>query len=164
MNYEINASFARVDHILPFLHITTLVFLVAVQISLILTTNFFIKKSYKINDEFFRCAKFVIMILFGLLFTMILTGFLLSNGSDFKFSDPMVEGIITTKYALCFLIMCNLSYIVYRFYLAKKAYISGENDEMIEHIIIAVRYFVVLDVILLFIGVYLGVVMGRFGW
>lgn len=161
---NLDASFAKVEHILPFLHITSLILLISVQLSLVVVTNFFIKGTYKINGEFFRQIRVVLALLFGLLFAMVLTGYLLSGGGDFKFSDPMVEGIINTKYALSFLITCNMLYIGYRFYLAKKAYKASEIDEMTEHIIIATRYFVVLDVMLLFIGIYLGIVIRSFGW
>ncbi|QKF65016.1 hypothetical protein [Campylobacter corcagiensis] len=160
---NIDASFARVEHILPFLHLTSLILLMSVQLSLVMVTNFFIKKTYKVSAEFFRQIKVVLALLFGLLFAMVMTGYFLSLGGDFKFSDPMVGGIINTKYALTFLITCNMIYVGYRFYLAKKAYKASQIDEMIEHIIIATRYFVILDVILLFIGVYLGIVIRSFG-
>ena len=159
MNYEINASFARVDHILPFIHLTSTILLVSAQMALVMVTVFFSKKIYA---DFFRYVKFTVISFFILLFIIVVSGYLLSNGGDFKFSDPMIEGIINTKFGLSLLIACNLLYITQRFYMAKKAYKNSDTDEMNEHIIIAVRYFIILDIVLLFIAVYLGVALWRF--
>ncbi|WP_217907056.1 hypothetical protein [Campylobacter ureolyticus] len=92
----------------------------------------------------------------------VLTGFLLSQNGDFKFSDPMIESVINTKYAIAFLLLCNFSYIIYRFFLAKECYKKSDYDEMNEHLIIAVNYFIVLDIVLLLISTYLGVVIVSF--
>ncbi|NLY04215.1 MAG: hypothetical protein GXZ15_05180 [Campylobacter sp.] len=164
MNVQINASFARIDHILPFLHISSTILLISAQISLLMITMLFLKRSPKTYGEFFRKVKNFMIVFFILLLVIILTGFLLSKGDDFKFSDPMIEGIINTKYAISILILCNFLYIFYKFDLAKKAFKKGEVDEMNEHIIIAAKYFIILNICLLFIAVYLGVAIGRFGW
>ena len=162
MSYEIDSSFARVEHIVPLFHIISAIFIIAGQIVLVCMVNFFMKYVDKNYSDLFKYIKKIVIVFLVILMSSILSGFLLSNGSDFKYSDPMIKSVINTKYAVVILLFCNLSYIIYRFLLAKKAYKETNLDEMKEHLIIAVNYFMVLDIFILLISVYLGVVIAGF--
>ncbi|NLK67514.1 MAG: hypothetical protein GX282_08585 [Campylobacteraceae bacterium] len=164
MSYEIDSSFARVEHILPLLHIISAIFIISSQVVLICLTRFFTFYVDKNYGELFKQIKRIVVVILTLLLLLVLTGFLLSNGDDFKYSDPMMQSVIHTKYAISILIFCNFGYVLYRFSLAKKACKDANLEEMKEHLIIAINYFVVLDIFILLISVYLGVVMAEFRW
>lgn len=134
--------------------------LIAVQ-SLIICLSKFLT-SQKSYGAIFKSFKNLRVVFFITLAITITTGFLLSQDGDFKFSDPMIESVINTKYAIAFLIICNFSYVIHKFMLAKKCYKKADYEEMKEHLIIAVNYFIVLDIVLLLISIYLGVVIVSF--
>ncbi|MCR8699521.1 hypothetical protein [Campylobacter ureolyticus] len=145
---------------MPFLHIVSIVVLITLQGLIICITRFLnLEKNYSF---IFKSCKNLAIAFFITFSVTVLTGFLLSQNGDFKFSDPMIESVINTKYAIAFLLLCNFSYIIYRFFLAKECYKKADYDEMNEHLIIAVNYFMILDIVLLLISTYLGVVIVSF--
>lgn len=162
MNYEIDSSFARIEHIVPLLHIVATTFIVAIQVAILYLVNFFTKHIDKNYNELFKYSQKIYKVFFILFFIIVVTGFLISNNGDFKYSDPMIRSVINTKYAIAFFVACNFSYIIYRFSLAKKAYKETNLDEMKEHLIIATKYFIVLDICILLLSIYLGVVIVGF--
>ncbi|MSN97069.1 hypothetical protein F1B92_07835 [Campylobacter sp. FMV-PI01] len=158
----LDASFFKFEQIFPFFHLIFVITLISTQVVLILATNHFLKNGLTKYEQLFKILKTGEIIFFTTLFFIILTGIVLANGDSFKFSDPMIEGAIHTKFALSIFCLCNFLYIHYRLKLAQKAYKISEFDEVNEHLIVAIRYFIVLDICIILIAMYLGIVVGKF--
>ncbi|CZE47009.1 hypothetical protein [Campylobacter geochelonis] len=162
MNQEINAAFAKAEQILPFLHIIFAMSIVSIQVVLLIGSRYFLKNfsdDYKMVLSF--CKKFEIsfIILFMLL---VLSGFIMSKNGDFKFSDPMVEGILNTKFILSGFILLNFGYIYYKLMMIRKNIEKNEVEEVYDNLVIATKYFTSLNIGLCVIGIYLGVVIVEF--
>ena len=86
----------------------------------------------------------------------------MSQGSDFKFSDPMIKGVLATLWTGVGFIILNFAYMHYKISSLKRALSAGDEFEANEHLIIIVRYFIPLNLAISLFCVYLGVTIGEF--
>ena len=166
---EIDSSFVKASQILPLIHILSVIFLVCAQVCVIFVVRAFMREqeheskplSAKFNEimRYFRRYEQYFAIFLAL---VCISGFFLSNGSDFKFSDPMVKGVTTTLWVAAGFIVLNFVYIHYKILSFKKAVAAEDEFEANEHLIIVVKYFIPLNVAITLICVYLGVTIGKF--
>lgn len=162
---EVNIAFLRLDQITPLIHIGSVILLISTQISMViiarylLTRGKFERKIYKIIIKEFRKYAYAISIL---LIFVVVSGFILSNGSSDKFADPMIEAMVRTKMVLYLFLLVNFGYIYYKFQLGKKYFLLGAIEITHENFILIFKYFFPLNIFVSFAGVYLGVAIRGF--
>lgn len=160
-----NTAFARVEQIAPFIHISSSALFISVQVGIVIFSKYFFKDIeqnkhiYKIILKEFN--KFLFTELF-LMAIIVLSGIVLIYYKGFKASDPMIEAIVATKYALMAFILLNIAYMWHKFKLAKKAYLKDEILETHENLVLIIFYFTPLNIVLCFIDIYLGITFREF--
>lgn len=160
-----NTAFARVEQIAPFIHISSSALFISVQVGIVIFSKYFFKdieqnkRIYKIILKEFN--KFLFTELF-LMAVIALSGIVLIYYKGFKASDPMIEAIVATKYALMAFILLNIAYMWHKFKLAKKAYLKDEILETHENLVLIIFYFTPLNIVLCFIDIYLGITFREF--
>lgn len=162
--YQATGAFARIDQILPLIHILSSIFFIAIQVACFSTIRSYMDKTMQHKEfqkiiEIFKNyeKKFIFLIVISSL-----SGFVISQIGHFKFADPMIEGVIATKLAIAAFIMLNFVYMHYKMYQLK---ISLEKDEIMEaneYLIIVIRYFLTLNIVISSIAVYLGIAIKGF--
>lgn len=157
-------AFAKIEHILPFLHICLSIFLISIQVSTSLLLIFFLKidntkKSIKLIFKFLKFFNItVIFILSG----VAISGFFLSGQNFTKFSDPLVDGVVLTKYTLGLFVLINFLYILYQTKLMKNSILNNDLEQIEDRSIIISNYFLPLNIVVCLIAVYLGIVIKGF--
>ena len=157
-------GFARATQILPLLHILAVIFFINAQICCVYIIRIY-KKSENIcencdniKSHFSRYERFFLLYFA----VIIISGYLISIGNDYKFADPMVTGIITTLWAASMFILLNFVYIHYKILSFQKAVLAKNEIEANEHLIIILKYFIPLNIAISLICVYLGVTISEF--
>ncbi|ABK82057.1 hypothetical protein Q4Y15_000196 [Campylobacter fetus] len=155
-----NTAFARIDQIAPFIHISSSVLFIAVQLSVVIFSRYFFKDieqnthRYKTILKEFR--RFMISEL-CLISVICISGIFLLSRDEFKISDPMIEAIVATKWALMLFILSNIAYMWHKFNLAKNAFLNDEVIGTHENLVLIIYYFTPLNIVLSFISIYLGI-------
>ncbi|MBP3225289.1 MAG: hypothetical protein J6M14_08295 [Campylobacter sp.] len=162
---ELETSFARSDQILPLIHILGAICFICAHVCIIMLIRIFSDKTDITNSNFekikFYLSRFNLF--FGSFFLIIIvSGFFLSIGNNFKFADPMINAVIVTLWVLAVFILINFGYVYFKFYSFKKALLAGDKFEASEHLIIITKYFVPLNVAVSVLCTYLCVAVGRF--
>ena len=152
------ASFVKIEQLLPFLLSTLSAFFIAAQVALTVFCKYFADKNKMILKELKKFFK----IIFALFIAIIVCGVLLWSQNNDVFYDPMKEAIITTKAAVCLFISVNLGYMYYKFLHAKKAFILNESLETSENITLIAFYFTPLNIVLSVLCIYLGIALRDF--
>ncbi|MCI6988459.1 MAG: hypothetical protein MR902_02670 [Campylobacter sp.] len=157
-------SFIKVEQILPFFHIFLVTIFISIHFCLISILLVFLKfPNTKRSLKFLLKIFSAFIISCAVLFTLIiLSGAVLSMRESFEYSYPMIEGILVTKVILSFFILINFGYIIYRFYRLKNSILKNELDEIDEHIIIASKYFLPLNIAMSVLTMFLSVSMKGF--
>ncbi|ANE32744.1 hypothetical protein [Campylobacter hyointestinalis] len=160
-----NTAFARLDQIAPFIHISSSALFIAVQLSIVIFAKYFFKNIeqnpnlYKtILKEFGYFVKLELVAIFVLCISGVFAAFT----GKIRISDPMVEAIMLTKWALLAFILLNIVYMWYKFGKAKKAFSSGDLLSVHENFVLIIYYFTPLNIVLSFISIYLGVTFRGF--
>lgn len=157
-------GFAKISHILPLIHIIAVIFFINSQICCINIVRIYRKSDDicgncdKIKTQFYKYER-SFLIYFAVI---IISGYFISMGSDYKFADPMVTGIITTLWIAVLFILVNFVYVHYKILSFKKAVFNQNEIEANEHLIIILKYFIPLNIVISLICVYLGVTISEF--
>ncbi|AII14597.1 putative membrane protein [Campylobacter iguaniorum] len=155
-----NTAFARLDQIAPFVHISSAALFIAIELSIVIFARYFFKdidqNTHRYELILKECKKFFIAQI-CVMFMICLSAIFLINTNEFKISDPMVQAIVATKWALMAFIILNLGYMTYKFDLAKKAFLSDELLETHENLVLIIYYFTPLNIALSFLSIYLGI-------
>lgn len=153
------ASFMKIEQLLPFLLSSLGAFLIAAQVALIIFCKYFADTN---NKFILKELKNFFIIIFSLFACVIFCGVLLWSQKNEIFYDPMKEAIIATKIAVCLLMSVNFIYMYYKFLCAKKAFVLNESLEISENITIIAFYFTPLNVVLSVLCIYLGIALRDF--
>lgn len=160
---EINTKLLRADLILPIIHMTSVIFIISVQISIANIYNFIQKNIKKDNKFELIFQKFqVYQITFSLFFiAKIISGILLQN-EYLKLSNPLLSILLAIIYAISILLFINFIYISCRFFLAKKAYKKKDDAAAKDNLHIIFFYFIPFNTLLSFLLVYLEIIIESF--
>lgn len=160
-----DSSFARLEQILPFFHISVAILFVALQLTIVAFTMLFLAKEDE-NKGFFEFVitkfKLFFALKFILIFAICISGIILASADDFKTQDPMLKAIIATKWALSVFITLNIFYMIYKFNLAIKALRNSDFISVRENFVLIAYYFTPLNIVLSFVGTYLGIAFRGF--
>lgn len=163
---EINCAFARPEHILPLIHVVSAIFLISAQLNCVFSMGPLIENKNTQKESKF--AKAIILFQtyekYFLLFSCISTfsGFLISITTDYKFQDPMIEGVTATKLAIFIFMSINFCYMKLKFISFKNFVKENDSIQAKENLIIIFKYFMPLNIIISLIAVYLGIVIRGF--
>lgn len=153
-----NTAFARIDQIAPFIHISTSALFIGVQMSIVIFAKYIFKnidkRRYKVILKEFHLF-FAAQIL--LIIAICISGLFLNSINDIKISDPMIQAILATKWAVMAFICLNIGYMWYKFNLAKQAFLNNEMIAIHENLVLIFYYFTPLNIVLSFISIYLGI-------
>lgn len=153
------ASFIKIEQLLPFLLSSFSALFIAAQIAMIVFCKYVYSKDSKLVLR--ELKKFFIANIL-LFFCLMIFGVILWEQKNIVFYDPMKESIIATKIAVCLLIALNFSYMYYKFFRAKKAFLQNEQMEIDENIAIIAYHFTPLNIVLSILNIYLGVALRDF--
>lgn len=153
------ASFVKIEQLLPFLLSSLAAFFIAAQVALIVFCKYFAENN---NKFVLKELKRFFIIIIALFACVMLCGVLLWSQKNNIFYDPMKEAIIATKIAVCLLMSVNFAYMYYKFLRAKKAFVLNESIETSENIVLIAFYFTPLNVVLSVLCIYLGVALRDF--
>ena len=159
---EIDLSFVKASQILPLIHILAVIFLVCAVVCMILIARIFMKNGQVKFNAILSYLKGYERFFVLFLLCICASGFAMSQGSDFKFSDPMIKGVLATLWTGVGFIVLNFAYMHYKISSLKRALSAGDEFEANEHLIIIVRYFIPLNLAISLFCVYLGVTIGEF--
>lgn len=154
-----NIAFARLEQLLPFLHVVFVIMFVSIQTSICLLGRHAIKKNSKSDYAILLSmikskTPFVFIALFG----VICIGGIMtwSYKKSIDISDPMAEALLATKIALWVFIMLNCIYMLYHSKKAYKFFIKNDLIQTNESLVLIVYYFIPLNLIISILAVYLG--------
>lgn len=155
---EYNIAFSRLGQFLPFLHIVSVSFFMALHVGFWLISRHILREfdDVKKYENILNALKtFGGYTFFSLGMVLITGGWLYFT--DMQASDPMAEAIVMTKFALWILIGLNLLYMAHSY---KKCLQAKANDEIIElheGLVIIIKHFIVLNIAVALFATYLGV-------
>ncbi|MEE3712317.1 hypothetical protein V2I22_04780 [Campylobacter sp. CLAX-7218-21] len=161
----LNSSFARLDQIAPFMHISAAALFIALQITVVVCGHYCFKDIEQNPHRYKLILKEFNKFLFSALAIVAFLGFggmFMSYGERFPIGDPMVEAIVKTKLAILAFIGANLAYIWYKFRQAKEAFLKDDMLMSHENLVLIIYYFTPLNIVLSFINIYLGVTFRGF--
>ena len=157
---EFNIAFAKLSHIVPFLHIVASVVFIGFQACFLYMAKFFMKdiaNNHKRYILIISALKRLGYALYASLAAIAITGVFMGDDNYSKIADPMLNTILATKWTtFCFLLI-NLIYTTYRLNKAIKSINKGEYIELHENLIVVIYYFIPLNVVVALFATYLGV-------
>ncbi len=155
-----SAAFMKMEHILPFLHISLGALLITLFVAFALVGRWCLArdKSELISGFFWQWLAAVGAILAALG----ASGAGLFTRQNLAMTDFMAEAIYATKWGILAFMVLNLTYISYKFMAAKRAISLSDNTCASENLVLIIHYFVPLNAILGFVGIYLGVSFREF--
>ncbi|MGP1484715.1 MAG: 3-isopropylmalate dehydratase [Campylobacter sp.] len=160
---EFDIAFVKTSHFLPFAHIISVIVFVGFQAHFWLMAKFFIdgssqKREYEL---IITMARRLCLVIYLSLFVIAITGALLRVQDVIKIADPMMDTILTTKWALFGFLLTNIVYTTYRFRKALKSIKNAQYIELHENLIVIIYYFIPLNIAFSLLAVYLGVAYGN---
>ena len=157
---EFNIAFTSPAHILPFAHIIAVVVFIGFQANFLLMAKFFMKN---IEGDMHKYQMIISMIkrlgyaIYGSILVIGVTGMMLGKQNAIKNADPMLNTILTTKWAVWGFLLLNVVYVTYRLSKTAKSLQNSDYVELHENLIVTVYYFIPLNIAFALFAAYLGV-------
>ncbi|WP_172200611.1 3-isopropylmalate dehydratase [Campylobacter sp. RM16188] len=157
---EFNIAFAKLSHIIPFLHISATIVFIGFQACFWFMCKFFMQgiannhKRYLMVIEALKRLGYAV---YAALSVMAITGILIKDSDYSKIADPMSNTIIATKWTIFAFLLINVLYVTYRLKKAIKSIDDSEYIELHENLIVIIYYFIPLNVVAALFATYLGV-------
>ncbi|MDO5045111.1 3-isopropylmalate dehydratase [Campylobacter sp.] len=157
---EFNIAFAKLSHVVPFLHISATIVFIGFQACFWFMCKFFmqgIANNHKRYVMVIDALKRLGYAVYSSLAIIAITGLMIEDSDYSKIADPMSNSIITTKWAMFCFLLINVVYVTYRLKKAIKSMNEGEYIELHENLIVIIYYFIPLNVVAALFATYLGV-------
>lgn len=156
----IDIAFAKIENLVPFLHILGVAILLGTNINAWLLARFVFKRIVVSEDNIgfiFASINRLAAILISSMLLIFISGAILIENNVIKMSDPMLEAIIGTKIAVFLFVSINTAYMGFRY---KKAIDAKKDQDFLEareNLVIILRYFIPLNIICLCFSIFLGI-------
>ncbi|WP_454991762.1 3-isopropylmalate dehydratase, partial [Campylobacter rectus] len=95
--------------------------------------------------------------IYGSILVIGVTGTMLGKQNAIKNADPMLNTILTTKWAVWGFLLLNVVYVTYRLSKTSKSLQNSDYVELHENLIVTVYYFIPLNIAFALFAAYLGV-------
>lgn len=157
---EFNIAFAKLSHIVPFLHISATIVFIGFQACFWFMCKFFMQgitnnhKRYVMVIDALKRLGYALYVSLGVI---AVTGLLIKDSDYSKIADPMSNTIIATKWTLFCFLLINLIYTTYRLKKAMRSIDESQYIELHENLIVIIYYFIPLNVVAALFATYLGV-------
>lgn len=157
---EYNIAFARLEYLLPFLHILATIIYAGALLGLTLVGRKLLinesKERFFILLSLFKSFSFIVL---GSLFLILVSAglLLLDYQRVSEVTDPMAEAILATKAALWIFLLLNTIYTIYHYKKAVRAFDSKDMIQTHESLILIVYYFIPLNLLIIIVAGYLGI-------
>ncbi|WP_169973637.1 MULTISPECIES: 3-isopropylmalate dehydratase [unclassified Campylobacter] len=162
---EFNIAFAKLSHILPFLHTVATIVFVGFQANFWFMAKFFMKdiaNNHKRYILVISALKYLGCAVYISLAVIIATSMLTGEDDYSKVADPMLNTILATKWTVFCFLLINVIYVTYRINRAVKSMKKGEYIELHENLIVVIYYFIPLNVVFALFATYLGIAYRAF--
>lgn len=162
---EYNIAFAKLEYVLPFLHICATIGFGGAWLGLYFLGRSLLKQEDSHNHELFLrlCRPFwACGIVCGILVMVCGWSIRLFQDVSLEISDPMAVGILATKVALWLFLAVNTVYMFYHYTRALKFFKLKDSIQTHESLVLVVYYFAPLNLIIIALSSYLGVAYRSF--
>lgn len=156
----IDIAFAKIENLVPFLHILGVAILLGANINACLMARFVFKRIVVSEDNIdfiFASINRLAVILISSMLLIFISGSILMEKNVIKMADPMLEAIICTKIAVFLFVSINTVYMGFRYKKARDAKKNQDFLEARENLVIILRYFIPLNIVCLCFSIFLGI-------